>query len=310
MATNKVNCWQANDVKLVERVLDGRDLKEGELVYWKDSVCEFMGSHKEGREVILKMKGGDLVRISLDEDEIGRCDETKKRLPDWLRRGVVIYDRRERKEYVIEKVGNCRVYLYHAGDSQLASIMLYCCEAGRQPTTADWLKAGASCKHEGRKATILSVDGYMAKVRIDYGCDTICDLDICCGELRPDYDERDYGMTCEEISRRKDDIYFRVYRGGVRIGKLDKFTRQENKELHELDCREMINSCLIYGMLYDFYNQDTKKFVKYGKDFEDLLGYDLTLRLLRAQQERFKTAKVVANVYTDSEDTPYNSCIW
>lgn len=304
----KKNIIIENDVKLVERVKDGRDLKEGELVFWKDSICEFMGAHDGGLWVVLKMKGGDLVRVNIEDGEVGRTDEKKKRLPDWLRRGVVIWDKRTQENYVIEKVGNCRVYLHGAGDSQLASIMLHCTEAWHQPKVADWVKVGTICKHEGRRAEILDVQGYMALVKIDYGCGVTCNLDVYCGELRPDIDERKVGMTDKEIEQRQDDIYFRVYRGGARIGKYDRFSRQEQQELEEMSCRDMINSCLCYNR-DNFYNDETGTFGRYGEDYVKSLGRDRVLQLWKAQKERFSHARTYFAGY-DSEGGGYYGIEW
>ena len=307
MATKK-NIIISNDVKIVERVMDGRDLKEGELVYWKDSVCEFMGAHDGGLWVVLKMKGGDLVRVNMEEDEVGRCDEKKKRLPGWLRRGVTITDERDGESYVIEKVGNRCVYLHRAGDVQLASIMLHYSEAWSQPKVADYVKRGAVCRHQGRRAEVLDVQGYMAKVRIDYGCDVTCELDVYCGELRPDTDEHKQGMTDKEIAQRRDDIYFPVYRGGVRLGKHDLFSRSEQRELRELACRDMINSCLLYGSSR-FYDDETDTFGRYGKDYVKELGRDLVLQLWQAQKERFSRARTHF-AGCDSEGGGYYGIEW
>ena len=307
MATNNGFQIIPNDVKLVEKVTDGRDLNIGELVYWKDSVCEVAGIKDAGCKVVLKMKGGDLVVVHLEQDEIGRCDEKKKRLPDWLRRGVAIIDERDNESFVIEKVGNCRVYLHGAGDCQLASIMLHYRKT-RQPKVADWVKVGTICRHEGRRAEILDVEGYMALVRIDYGCGVTCNLDVYCGELRPDIDERKVGMTDKEIEQRQDDIYYRVYRGGVRIGRYDRFSRQELQELEEMSCRDMINSCLVYGRR-GFYDDETGTFGRYGEDYVKKLGRELTLQLWEAQKERFSHART-HYAGTDSEGGGYWGITW
>lgn len=307
MAT-KNNIIIENGVKLVERVKDGRDLKEGELVFWKDSICEFMGAHDGGLWVVLKMKGGDLVRVNIEDGEVGRTDEKKKRLPDWLRRGVTITDERDGESYVIEKVGNRCVYLHGAGDVQVASIMLHYYESCSQPKVAGYVKVGAICRHEGRRAEVLDVQGYMAKVRIDYGCDVTCELDVYCGELRPDYDESERGMSSEEIEQRENDIYFRVYRGGVRIGKHDRFSRSEQQELEEMSCRSQINSCLLYGPR-GFYDEDTDTIGRYGEDYVKSLGRDRVLQLWKAQKERFSHAKTHFAGY-DSEGGGYYGIEW
>jgi hypothetical protein len=172
-----------------------------------------------------------------------------------------------------------------------------------------WATVGAKVKKDGLLAEVLSIDGYMAKIRLQIGAGESCDLDASINELRPSYNEHEHGMTCEEIDVREKAINFRVYKGGPKFGKNDQFMKSELLELEELSCRKMINSCLIYNQLYDFYDERNDKFVRYGKDYEDHLGYELTLKLLRAQQERFKHA-VVGYAGEDSEGCSYNYCKW
>lgn len=79
----------------------------------------------------------------------------------------------------------------------------------------------------------------------------------------------------------------------------------------ELSCRRMINCCLIYGCAaYDFYNTDTQKFGRYAQLFIKPLGEETVIRLYNEQEKDFAEAVVTHGVYTDSEDTTYNSCTW
>lgn len=90
----------------------------------------------------------------------------------------------------------------------------------------------------------------------------------------------------------------------------DKTPRQRRQD-EELSCREMINSCLIYhSARYDFYDPKTKQFGRYAKDYVESLGEETVVRLYNEQAEDFSKAIVRHNVYTDSEDVSYNSCVW
>lgn len=77
----------------------------------------------------------------------------------------------------------------------------------------------------------------------------------------------------------------------------------EQKRLHrELDCREMINSCLCYG----------SNFLKshYSDPYIQELGRERVLELYNEQKTDFDKATVFRNVYKDSEGCSYNSIKW
>lgn len=77
----------------------------------------------------------------------------------------------------------------------------------------------------------------------------------------------------------------------------------EQKQLHrELDCREMINSCLCYG----------SSFLKsrYSEPYVKELGKERVLELYNEQKVDFDKAIVLHNVYEDSEGVSYNSIKW
>ena len=77
----------------------------------------------------------------------------------------------------------------------------------------------------------------------------------------------------------------------------------EQKALHrELDCREMINRCLIYGSKF----LGTRYSEKYIKE----LGEKRVLELFDEQKADFDKAVVFHNVYEDSEGISYNSIKW
>lgn len=78
---------------------------------------------------------------------------------------------------------------------------------------------------------------------------------------------------------------------------------EEQQQLHrELDCRDMINSCLCYG--YDFLNSS------YSNPYIIELGIDRVKQLYKEQKEDFDKATVLHNIGTDSEGNSYNSIVW
>lgn len=135
-------------------------------------------------------------------------------------------------------------------------------------------------------------------------------------------------MTGKEIEKRTNEIYYRVYKGGVRIGKHDLFTDEERQELKELYARDMINSVLIYGYktgskeVWDYESQKLVSVVEhilkhdryvldyaYNQAYHDFLGEARTIRLIEEQVKDFAKAKVGFAGY-DSEGVSYNYCLW
>lgn len=263
---------------------------------------------EHGVKLFVKFYGGSMLRINTAEYDVYTTSEKKRRLPEWLRRGVVIIDHKAGEQYVIESVGNQRVALNRAGDSDIRNIIMHTSMYHKQPEPAKWVKVGARCRREGLPGEIIQIDGYMAKVRVEIGMGETCVLDSCMGELRPDIDEHKVGMTDKEIEQRENDIYFRVYRGGVRIGKYDHFSRSERQELEEMSCRGQINSCLLYGPR-GFYDEDTDTIGRYGEDYVKSLGRDRVLQLWKAQKERFSHARTYFAGY-DSEGGGYYGIEW
>lgn len=77
----------------------------------------------------------------------------------------------------------------------------------------------------------------------------------------------------------------------------------EQKQLHrELDCREMINSCLCYGS--SFFES------RYSDPYIQELGREKVFELFNEQKADFDKAIVLHNVYEDSEGVSYNSIKW
>lgn len=103
-------------------------------------------------------------------------------------------------------------------------------------------------------------------------------------------------MTGKEIKKIRTEIP--RFRNGVACN-----LTAEQKQLHrELDCREMINSCLIYGSKF----LGTRYSEKYIKE----LGEKRVLELFDEQKADFDKAVVFHNVYEDSEGISYNSIKW
>ena len=81
-----------------------------------------------------------------------------------------------------------------------------------------------------------------------------------------------------------------------------KLTKEQEQLHRELDCREMINSCLCYDT--DFLNSQYKD--RYIKD----LGEQRVKELYNEQKKHFDRAIVLHNVYEDGEGVSYNSIQW
>lgn len=87
-------------------------------------------------------------------------------------------------------------------------------------------------------------------------------------------------------------------------------TAQDKLLDDELSCREMINSCLIYGNPTGFYDESTNEFKEYARRYVKDLGAETVKRLWDEQLADFAKATVIFGTYTDSEGCCYNSCIW
>lgn len=94
------------------------------------------------------------------------------------------------------------------------------------------------------------------------------------------------------------------------ISHWDKWTPQQRTMEREIWCREMINSCLIYGNGKGFYNPSTGEFGHYAQMYLKDLGEKRVLELWTEQVKDFSEATVMHNVYTDFEGCTYNSIKW
>lgn len=84
----------------------------------------------------------------------------------------------------------------------------------------------------------------------------------------------------------------------------------------ELDCRNMINSCLVYeGIKHGialFYEEHPSGFFteSYAKRYICIIGADRVKELVDEQVKDFENATVFPNVSVDSENVVYNSVKW
>lgn len=81
-----------------------------------------------------------------------------------------------------------------------------------------------------------------------------------------------------------------------------QLTKEQEKLHKELDCREMINSCLCYGT--DFLNS------KYKNKYMEELGEDRVIELYNEQKADFEKSTVIHDIFEDSEGVSYNSIKW
>ena len=92
------------------------------------------------------------------------------------------------------------------------------------------------------------------------------------------------------------------------LPKWDEQNEEEKKLDRELDCREMINSILIYGYLnstIDGIYED-----KYLRNYKKDISEDRIKELIKEQQDDLKKSKIFTDVYTDGEGVTYNSVSW
>lgn len=90
------------------------------------------------------------------------------------------------------------------------------------------------------------------------------------------------------------------------------WTDEQKRLAEELSCREMINSCLTYGSIDDFWEEYEWRFgdKSYATPFVRILGIERVKEIVIEQEKDFSKAKIIHNVYTDSEGVSYNSVLW
>ena len=122
-------------------------------------------------------------------------------------------------------------------------------------------------------------------------------------------------MTGKQIEKAKDELNSKYYGDECRVSEnLKKPWSKKDKVLEEeLDCREMINSILIYG---GDCAKDSYQYKRYLKPFIEgdtwhkvLLSEQRVDELIAEQKADFAKATVRFAGY-DSEGVSYNSCDW
>ena len=80
----------------------------------------------------------------------------------------------------------------------------------------------------------------------------------------------------------------------------------------ELDCREMINSCLLYNSIDAFWRECEWRFgdKSYAAPFVRELGKARVQELVAEQEADFAEAIIRRCVYTDCEGLSYDSITW
>ncbi len=91
------------------------------------------------------------------------------------------------------------------------------------------------------------------------------------------------------------------------------WTTAQKRLCEELSCRRMINSCLVYGGIDEFWKESVWRDPKdpsYAARYVKALGLKRVKELVAEQEADFAKATVYRGYYTDSEGVTYNSILW
>lgn len=91
------------------------------------------------------------------------------------------------------------------------------------------------------------------------------------------------------------------------------WTPEQRRLSNELSCREMINSCLTYGGIKEFWREDPWRWgddKSYAAPHVRNLGIERVKQLIAEQEADFAKARVLSGVGTDGEGGIYNTVIW
>ena len=110
-------------------------------------------------------------------------------------------------------------------------------------------------------------------------------------------------MTGKEIKKAWHDLNTKYYGDKCRSREnlLQPRSKKDEKLEEELRCREMINSCLIYGRSENYF------FEKYGGKYIEKLWIRRVTKLVKEQKADIEKSKVRCWVYEDAEGGSYNS---
>lgn len=124
-------------------------------------------------------------------------------------------------------------------------------------------------------------------------------------------------MTDKQIQAVKDRLNEKYYGDEPHLpcNLKQRWTKKDKQLDKELSCREMINSCLIYGD--DPFRKIEKWWYGHGycersymSDYEDELGKERVKQLYEEQKFDISQATIHRGVHTDSEGLTYNSITW
>lgn len=128
------------------------------------------------------------------------------------------------------------------------------------------------------------------------------------------------GLTCDEVRQENEKIASKAAKRAAAKGEPGLYCRFDlwkyytpamRRREEELNCIDMINSCLIYGSAYyDFFVRGKGFVGQYALPYVETLGEDRVKELFDAQVERFKRAEVHVGVWEDHEGCSYNSVDW
>lgn len=90
------------------------------------------------------------------------------------------------------------------------------------------------------------------------------------------------------------------------------WTEDQKHLYNELSCRTMVNSCLTYGGIENFWTEHSfrRGDKSYAAPHIRELGLKRVREIVAEQEADFAKAKVFRNAFTDSEGCTYNSVQW
>lgn len=113
-------------------------------------------------------------------------------------------------------------------------------------------------------------------------------------------------MTQKEIDRERKSL------PAISVTPFRDWSDEDKKTYDELTARDMINSCLCYGGIEGFWKECSWRYgdKSYAAPYIRKLGRERVEQLVNEQIADFKKAKVLYDVYTDSEGCSYNTIVW
>ena len=162
----------------------GSEFKAGGLAEFRDGIFEIKEIHDNGTAILIAYGG---CRLSASVSDLKHTDETKKRLPGWLKRGTMITDGHG-ETAVIASVGRANVEMCDGSEWTCSTIgwVLIAAEVVEEcPAVPEWLTTGAKVvtKRTGdHPAEVLDVEGQAVTVRVDYGAGCSYECSVCAAD--------------------------------------------------------------------------------------------------------------------------------